>query len=332
MATIRLTHIDGKLPNLALMKLAHWHRTQGDTVHLSRTPSPSLLEPKYDMAYASAIFRSSLPVVNRFQAAFPDGLVGGTGTLTLDTVEDAVIGQEWENYDYSIYPDFRYSIGFTQRGCRLKCGFCVVPQKEGKPKAVNSIWDIWREGQPRAVHLLDNDFFGQPREDWRARVDELIQGRFRVSFSQGINIRMITEETASAIASVRYRDASLQRKRIYTAWDNLGDEQRFFKGLDLLLQAGVKPDEVMVYMLVGYNPKETMKDVFYRFEQLVNAGCRPFPMVYERENKPELRRFAKWVIRRFYKHSTYEEFRAFTTRRQPGPEQQALPMEHLHGR
>ena len=26
---VRLTHLDGKLPNLALMKLAHWHRSLG---------------------------------------------------------------------------------------------------------------------------------------------------------------------------------------------------------------------------------------------------------------------------------------------------------------
>ena len=54
---------------------------------------------------------------------------------------------------------FDASIGFTQRGCRLKCGFCVVPKKEGKPRAVNTIADIWR-GEPwrKHLHLLDNYF------------------------------------------------------------------------------------------------------------------------------------------------------------------------------
>ena len=40
---IRLTHLDGSLPNLALMKLAHWHGTQGHQLHLERTPSPNPL-------------------------------------------------------------------------------------------------------------------------------------------------------------------------------------------------------------------------------------------------------------------------------------------------
>ena len=29
---IRLTQLDGSLPNLALMKLAHWRRSRGDEV------------------------------------------------------------------------------------------------------------------------------------------------------------------------------------------------------------------------------------------------------------------------------------------------------------
>jgi hypothetical protein len=33
---VRLTQIDGKLPNLALMRLASWHRTRGNEVVFTR--------------------------------------------------------------------------------------------------------------------------------------------------------------------------------------------------------------------------------------------------------------------------------------------------------
>jgi hypothetical protein len=37
----------------------------------------------------------------------------------------------------------------------------VVPRKEGKPRSVNTIADIWRgKPWPKHLHLLDNDFFG----------------------------------------------------------------------------------------------------------------------------------------------------------------------------
>ena len=302
---VRLTQLDGKIPNLALMKLAHYHRGQGDEVQLARTPTPTMFEPAYDKVYASAIFSWTQPVIERLRLAYPQAIVGGTGSDSTIEVE-AVIGGEYEHYDYSIYPSYEYSIGFTQRGCRLKCGFCVVPKKEGKPRSVNTIHDIWREGTPRALLLLDNDFFGQ--DVWCDRIDEIKEGRFKVSWSQGINVRMITDETAAAIASVDYRDDSFQQKRLYTAWDNLGDEQRFFTGLERLNAAGIPSRHVMAYMLVGYKPGETMEDVLYRFHRLREAGCRPYPMVFEKWRQPELRKFARWAIRRYYEFVPWEEY------------------------
>ena len=153
---VRLTQLDGKIPNLALMKLAHYHLGQGDEVHLARTPNPTMFEPVYDRVYASALFSWTQPVIERLRLAYPDAIVGGTGSGSMVEAE-SIIGEEYEHYDYSIYPNYQYSLGFTQRGCRLKCGFCVVPKKEGKPRSVNTIKDIWREGTPRAVLLLDND-------------------------------------------------------------------------------------------------------------------------------------------------------------------------------
>ena len=232
--------------------------------------------------------------------------LSGAREWSWQTVEE-LIGDEYENYDYSLYPDFGFSLGFSQRGCRLKCGWCVVPKKEGKPRAVNTIHDIWRPDAPRAVLLLDNDFFGQA--EWRERIAEIRDGGFRVAFSQGINIRMVDEAAAEALASVEYRDGEFKRRRLYTAWDNLRDEERFFTGLTTLNEAGIPSKHVMVYMLIGYRPGETMADILYRFQALVAVGCKPFPMVFERWRQPELRRFARWVIRRYYEVCTWEEFK-----------------------
>lgn len=304
---VRLTHIDGKLPNLALMKLAHWHRANGDEVHLARTPSPDMFEPPYDKVYGSAIFQWSKPVVERLMDAYPDAIVRGTGTENMETVE-AVIGEDsYEHYDYSIYPDYDFSLGFTQRGCRLNCGFCVVPKKEGKPVAVNTIADIWRPETERAVVLLDNDFFGQPKEDWRARLEELREGNFKVNLQQGINIRMVDEESAAALADIRYYDTSFKNRRLYTAWDNLGQERVFFKGVKTLQAAGIPSTHLMVYMLIGYDPKETMERILYRYGRLKEAGCKPYPMVYNNVDK-KLKRFQKWVVRRYDELVSWDDF------------------------
>ncbi len=304
---VRLTHIDGKLPNLALMKLAHWHRSMGDEVHLARTPSPDMFEPQYDLVYGSAIFRWSVPVVERLIEAFPEAIVRGTGTDNMETVEQIIGEETYEHYDYSIYPDYEFSLGFTQRGCRLNCGFCVVPKKEGKPSSVNTIADIWRPEKERSIVLLDNDFFGQPKENWQARIQELREGNFKVNIQQGINIRMVDDESATALASIRYYDTNFKNRRLYTAWDNVGQERVFFKGVEKLHEAGIPASHLMVYMLIGYDPQETMERILYRYGRLKEAGCKPYPMVYNNAGR-KLKRFQKWVVRRYDEVVPWAEF------------------------
>jgi hypothetical protein len=305
---VRLTHIDGKLPNLALMKLAHFHRSQGDSVTFSRSLSREMFEPEYDRVYGSTIFAFSRGRLAQLIEQFPGAIIGGTGSDEIQSVEQSIGRAEYEHYDYSIYPEFHGSIGFTARGCRLRCGFCVVPAKEGRPRPVNTIADIWRgEPYPKQIHLLDNDFFGQPKEQWIERVREILDGGFKVCFNQGINIRLITEEAAQWIAKLPYYDDQFKARRLYTAWDNLKDEKIFFRGVENLRAAGVPPTHLMVYMLTGYDKEETLERVMYRFRRMTDLGIRPFPMVYNNQD-PTLKRFQRWVIRRYYEFIPFEEY------------------------
>lgn len=308
---IRLTQIDGSLPNLALMKLAHWHKAQGHEVTVTRELGRSIFEPDYDRVYGSAIFQFSVDRVRRFQQEWPSAIVGGTGTMTSQTVESMIGEQEYEHYDYAGWPDFKESIGFTQRGCRLKCKFCVVPQKEGKPKSVNTIQSIWRGGKyPKKLHILDNDFFGQPRAEWEARVEEM-QAGFRVCLSQGINVRLIDSDAAKALASIQYRNTKFNKRCLYTAWDNLGDEKIFLSGVEKLAVAGVPPKHLMAYMLIGFDILETWERIWYRFNRMVALGIKPYPMVYDRSRK-DLVAFQRWVVTGLYRIVPWEEYRRQT--------------------
>jgi hypothetical protein len=207
--------------------------------------------------------------------------------------------------DYTLYPSFTASIGFTQRGCRLRCSFCVVPSKEGAVREEQTVASLWRGAPwPRHLLLLDNDFFGQPR--WSERINEMSDGGFKVAFSQGINARMLTEEAAAAIASVDYRDDSFTNRRIYTAWDNRKDEARLFAGLERLVKYGVKPEHIMVYVLIGYWPGETHADRDYRRAALRDFGARPYPMPFVRT--PELVGYQRWVIGAYDKRFTWAEW------------------------
>ncbi len=287
---VLLIQIDGKLPNVALMRIAAHHRALGDDVVLvracvvidgthRRVDTHPFTPPPFDKIYASSIFERSKELVDGLRQKYPDAIFGGTGvdkTITLEQYGVTTIRQ-----DYSIFPNYEHSIGFSQRGCRLKCSFCVVPEKEGKNRTEQSIADLWRgDPHPRNLLLLDNDFFGQP--DWRERAVEIISGKFKVCFSQGINCRLIDDEAAEYIGRMKIRDDSFTTRRIYTAWDNLNDEKRLFAGLHALKRNGVKPREILVYMLTGYWPGETEESREYRRAKLREFGARPYPMPYVR--------------------------------------------------
>lgn len=302
---VRLTHLDGKLPNLALMKLSAWFKSLGANVFFTHSASRELFEPEYDLVLASSIFAWSENARIDFKRSFPDGILGGTGAEDSMTVEK-FLGEQDIKPDYSIYPHFAPSLGFSQRGCRLNCSFCVVPKKEGKVYESGSINGIWRgEGHPKQIILLDNDFFGQPK--WRERCQEIQDGNFEVSFNQGINIRLIHKEAAEFLSRLKYRDDQFKSKRIYTAWDNRKDEEIFIRGVKTMTDAGIRPQNIMVYFLCGYWPGETLQDCMYRFEKMLEMKLMPYPMVFDNKNK-ELKKFQRWVIRRYYQIIPWPEY------------------------
>lgn len=292
---VLLLQLDGKLPNVALMRLAAHHSTLGDEVELRRAGNAAQVERQlwdaHDRVYASLIFERTRPVAERLLRSNPNAIVGGTGWDLTTTLEQH--GVTTLEQDYSIYPEFKSSIGFLQRGCRLRCSFCVVPEKEGRMREEQTVLDLYRgDGHARELHLLDNDFFGNP--SWRERIAEIREGRFKVSFTQGINARFLNEETAKAIASVDYRCTRMRERRIYTAWDNAKDKPRLMRGLELLRDAGVKPDHIMVYMLVGYWAGETHESRDERRAEIRRFGARPYPMPFTRTR--ELVNYQRWVL------------------------------------
>jgi len=310
---VKLVQIDGKLPNLALMRISAWHKARGDDVVFTRDTHHDLLDPPFDRVYASSIFKFSADKIARLRQSYPAAIIGGTGSDSTQTVEN-VIGEDCPGLDYALYPLYAASLGFTQRGCRLSCKFCVVPGKEGRNRSVMSIEEIWRGGDhPRKLHLLDNDFFGQ--EHWRERVAEIRAGGFKVCLNQGINVRHLTPEAAEALASIEYRDDAFKERRVYTAWDNIKDEDVFFRGIAMLEAAGIQAKRVMAYMLVGYDKRETWDRIWRRFNRMVERGIEPYPMVFDcRATDPkrhhELKRMQRWVVTGLYRAVPFSEYDA----------------------
>lgn len=87
----------------------------------------------------------------------------------------------------------------------------------------------------------------------------------------------------------------------------------FFRGVETLAAAGIPPHFLMVYMLVGFDPRETWDRIWHRFNRMVEIGCRPYPMVFDcRATDPErfreLKRFQRWAITGLYRSTPFAEY------------------------
>jgi hypothetical protein len=60
--------------------------------------------------------------------------------------------------DYSLYPEFDYSIDFSSRGRSLKCHFCIVHEKEGMFKRTQFPRERYNQAFTKIV-FLDNNIF-----------------------------------------------------------------------------------------------------------------------------------------------------------------------------
>lgn len=145
------------------------------------------------------------------------------------------------------------------------------------------------------------------REQWQARIRGIREGKFRVCLSQGINVRLVNQGAAAALAQIEYRDTMFKERRLYTAWDNLNDERVFFRGIERLSAAGIAEKHLMVYMLVGFDPQETWPRIWHRFNAMVERGIRPYPMVFDRQ-RADLRRFQRWVVTGLYRVVPWSQY------------------------
>ena len=197
---VLLVDVDSKIPNIALMKLAAFHKQ--DEVKLLRCNysgyphdynPPNVRGIGYDVVYVSSIFtvNKDINVIGCNNVKF-----GGTGiSLT------KCLPQEIDDFpeDYSIYPDNTSSYGFITRGCIRNCPFCFVPQKEGKIYLYRKWQDVVKH---KTTYFLDNNFLA-----YDGHIDilnDLVKYNIRCQFNQGLDIRLLIDDNAKLLSEMNY--------------------------------------------------------------------------------------------------------------------------------
>ena len=270
---IGFVDVDGhNFPNLALMKLATYHKQRGDEVEWAFPLLP------YDRVYMAKVFTFTQDDITAYQT--DDIVRGGTG-YDLQSKLPADVENCYP--DYSIYGITDTAYGYLTRGCPRGCRFCIVAEKEGKQsKKVANLENFWR-GQ-KYIKLLDPNLLACP--DWKELMQELIDSKAWVDFTQGLDIRLMTAEKADMIRQCK-------KKMLHFAWDNPEDELTFEKLKEYRKAFSLPDDKCKVYVLTNFN--STHEQDLERVYRLRDIGYDPFVMVYEKWNAPkETRRLQRW--------------------------------------
>ena len=285
---------DSPRPNLALAKIAAFHRARGDMVELAPSMDWALMckgnDPDAHIV-ASWIFK-------RENGA---DVEGGPASL----MPDYKLKDGWhEAYpDWQDWPSMKNAtMGHLTRGCPNRCPWCVVWRNEAwHAMREHVLWrhvevsDIWR-GE-KHLTIMDANLLalknGIPPFNITVLrlLSDLATTRAQVNFEQGLDCRCIDEEIAAALVKIRM-------KRIQIACDT---DEMIQPAIDACRHIwNAKPTaNISCFFFADWRNDGWLESVLRRIEDLhaldhdINYErhgiyrLSPFVMLWDRENAPQ---------------------------------------------
>lgn len=287
---IGLIDVDGhNFPNLALMRLSAFHKTQGDNVEWWNGFT------HYDKVYMSKVFTFTPDFETVIDA--DEIIKGGTGyknyTNLLEKIESIFP-------DYSIYPTVDYAIGFLTRGCIRNCPWCIVPKKEGYIRPA-STWEEIKRPDSKYIVFLDNNVLAC--EHGLQQIESMCGQKVWVDFNQGLDARLITPQIAKLLARLHWI------KFIRLACDTSTIIPVIEQAVAYLKEAGISKSRFWAYALV-----QDIEESHRRVLALRNMGVEPFAQPYRdyEGNEPtnEQKAFARWCNHKaIFKSCSWYDYR-----------------------
>lgn len=288
---IGLIDVDShNFPNLALMKLSAYHKAKGDHVEWWNGLK------HYDLVYQSKVFDKTYSQDNEFCINADEVIKGGTG---YDLDNKLPYEVEHGMPDYSLYGIKDTAYGFLTRGCPRSCPFCIVSAKEGRNSVAVADLDEFFRGQKEIV-LMDSNITAS--KDCERLFDQLIDSNAWVNFTQGLDIRLLTDKCAS-------QTNQMKASMIHFAWDNYEfDTYEKLKRFRPMFEK--RSRELRVYVLTNFST--THEQDLERIYKLRELDYDPYVMIYDKPNAPkvtrDLQRWCnnKWIFR------TVDDFEDYT--------------------
>lgn len=282
---VLLIDADSTIPNLALMKISAYHKAIGDTVGFN------VEDP--DKVYCSIIFKKNRHMADGLRFLYPnaDIDIGGSGYDLKKTLPEYI---ESMTPDYSIYPDNKSYYGFTSRGCIRHCPFCIVHDKEGGFRRIfgdvdSALRSIMGNHELTEMTFLDNNILAD--RDWFIELCNTLHSRFpkmKVDFNQGLDIRLIDDESARALSKLR----PITKWKF--AFDMMSYKDKVLKGIEILNRYIKVRSMVLFYVYVDGDYQ--IPDAVARCRILKENGATAYAMLnLDVEHTKRMKTFKRWT-------------------------------------
>ncbi len=294
---IGLIDVDGhNFPNLCLMKISSYHKARGDTVEWWNGFE------KYDIVYKSKVFTEVYTTEENTVIYADKVMEGGTG---YDLKNKLPYEIEHCYPDYSLYPKLTKdtAYGFLTRGCPRCCSFCIVSQKEGKQSVkVANLSEFWR-GQ-KTIKLLDPNLLAC--KDHIELLQQLIDSKAYVDFTQGIDARCINKQNAELLSKIKV-------KMIHFAFDDMKQEKNIVKGLKLYKRISNIPEyKTGIYILTNFNT--THEQDLYRVKVVQELGYHPYIMIYNKKSATKITKdLQRWANNRMIYYASDQKWENYNS-------------------
>lgn len=260
-----LVSVDGhNFPNLALGKIAAFHRSLGDTVEWANP-----LFGNYDRVYMSKVFTFTPDCMDIYDCEVVKGGTGYDYTTKLPDYIDRL------QPDYSIYSniDSKTAYGFLTRGCPNKCKWCIVPLKEGNVRPYMDVDEIAIDGRNKLV-LMDNNVLAS--DYGIAQLEKIADNGYRIDLNQGNSARLVNDEIAGLFARIIWigsmiRFAADTPRQIAEVDEAMARIDRYREAL------GKKPAQYLVYTMIDGDIDECYERLTYwRSNKRMRIVAQPF--------------------------------------------------------
>lgn len=294
---IGLVNVDGlHYPNLALGKIAAYHKAHGDEVEWAMP-----LFGEYDRVYASKIFSFTPDMTEQYNC---EVIKGGTG---YDVKSELPAEIDRMQPDYSIFPFVkdREAYGFLTRGCPNKCPWCIVPLKEGNVHPYMDIDEITLGGRRSWVTLMDNNILAC---DYGIEQLVTIADKcYHIDLNQGNSARLVTKEIAEVMARIKWK-GSMIRFAADTP-KQIAEVERAMRLIDSFCEV---PRSYLIYTMIGGNLQEDYERIsHFRKYKRVRVVAQPFRDINNpKQEIPKWQKdMAHWANRReLYTTCDFKDF------------------------